>query len=121
MSASVLLSEGCGVINCCLTASAISGLLATRTMWRVPPDFMSESMAGIRIVDAIKTGISRVMMMNALLRMRSRYSRRMISQVLCILAHHVDKDFFQGWFDQFEAADAGVLRGQAEQFLRIGA
>jgi hypothetical protein len=100
----------CGAINCCFTASAISGLLATSTRWRVPPDFMSDSIAGIRMVEAMNTGISRVMMMNALLRMRSRYSRRMISQVLCILAHHVDEDFFERRLDQFKAADAGMLR-----------
>ena len=32
-------------------------------------------MAGIRMVDAMNTGMSSVMMMNALERMRSRYSR----------------------------------------------
>ena len=58
--------------------------------------------------------MSIVMMMNALERMRSTYSRRMISQVLCILAHHVDEDFLQRRLDQLEAADAGVLRGHAQ-------
>ena len=70
---------------------------------------------------AMNAGISRVKMTNERVRTRSRYSRCISVQTLCILAHLVDEDFFQRRLHQLKAADAGAIRGQAQQLLRIGA
>src|SRR5208283_969206 len=88
------------------------------------------------------SGIMRVVMRKPRVRMRSRYSRRAMSQTLCIeaasvelvelghgefaaifagqgLLHLLDEDLFEGGFHDLEARDAGVGDGLGEQGLGV--
>ena len=84
-----------GVLSSCPTALAIWALLATMMILRTPPVFICASLAGISTLPAISAGISTVKITNDRERTRSRYSRWISVQTLCIFAHQVDKDFFQ--------------------------
>src|SRR5277367_6183891 len=70
-------------------------------------------MAGIRIV----------VILNALPRTCSRYSRFAISQILCIglASHGLNEYLFQRRLDQLELIDARLADGLAQQRLRIRA
>src|SRR3954453_20484462 len=87
-------------------------------MCRVPWFFMPASLAGNTVTANMKAGSRIVLTMNDLARTRSRYSRRMISQVLRILfAHHVDEDFFQRGFHQLELVSVRVRHAKAQRCL----
>src|ERR1700733_12654830 len=78
----------------------------------------------------MKSGIRIVAMRNALVRMRSRYSRLAMSQMLCIdflsgldgsvaLGYFFDEDLFEGRLHHFEAGDAGGRDCCGEESLGI--
>src|SRR5208283_2871478 len=115
-----MLTSCLGRVSSCCTAAAISGLFATSTMRRTPPDLISANFAGIRTAPAITAGISRVRRMNDLERTRSRYSRWITIQTLYIFPHHTDEDLFQRRLHRFETADARLIRGLSQQLLGVG-
>src|SRR5215470_6366933 len=91
-------------------------------MCRVPSAFIPASLAGNTVTASMNSGRIRVLIRNDLVRTRSRYSRRMISQTLRIACpHHVDEDLLQRGLHQFELADARPRYRHPQQFLRIGA
>src|SRR5271165_5479354 len=119
LAASVPSSLSClAVERSCPTAVASSASLATMTMFTLPPEVISAIFAGMRTLPAMNAGISSVKTMKERLRTRSRYSRLRRIQTLCMLAHLIDEDLLQRRFQQLEAADAGALRGEAQQLLR---
>ena len=64
-----------------------------------------------------------VMMRKLFARMRSRYSRFAMSQMLSIdiVSYGLDEDLFEGGLHDFEASDAGaVLDGRGEERLSVG-
>src|SRR5271165_2307335 len=67
-------------------------------------------------------GIRTVVILKALPRTCSRYSRFAISQMLCIGAssNRLNEDLFERWLDQFEFVDARLADRLAQQRLRIG-
>src|SRR5580698_10633891 len=71
----------------------------------------------------MSVGMRMVAMMKALVRMRSRYSRFAISQILCIdfAPDYFDKDVFQARLHDLEAGDARLCCGSGKKCLRIGA
>ena len=73
------------------------------------------------------TGIRMVAMMKARVRMRSRYSRLLISQVLRrglgidVFSYSLDEDLFEGGLGDFKAGDAGAVGdGVVEDELGVG-
>src|SRR5271154_1440857 len=102
-------------------------LLAATTMWRVPRAFKLTSNVGPTARANIRAGVSNVMMMNALVRTTSRYSRRATRKILCnvILCirppHHFDEDVFQTGFHNFEFCDARAFRDHFQDRMWISA
>src|ERR1700721_3601192 len=79
----------------------------------------------------MRVGVRMVAMMKALVRMRSRYSRFAMSQMLCInfapvihlpvlCCHFFNEYVFEGGLHDFEASDTGPGDGGGEQGLWIG-
>src|ERR1700722_9571192 len=73
-------------------------------------------------INANIMGISTVLTRNALLRIRSRYSRRATSNASCIgfLPNRLDENFFQGRLNQLKAVNLRLLCRGAQQVLRVG-
>src|ERR1700733_1747947 len=71
----------------------------------------------------MRVGMRMVATMKALVRMRSRYSRFAMSQILCIdfAPDYFDKDVFQAGLHDLEASDTGPCRCGYEEYLRVGA
>src|SRR4051794_30183550 len=80
------------------------------------------SMDGNTVMPNMKAGSRIVLTTNERVRTGSRYSRRMISQVLRILLPHgVDEDLFERRFHQFKLVQARARRGHLQQVLGVGA
>src|SRR5512140_2834028 len=106
------------------TACAKSASAARMAMCFASPFWFIISRVGSTITPHISAGTSTVVIQKALVRTRSRYSRLMMTQTLCIaiiLADHVDEDLLERWLDQLELRDARARREQLEQLLRVGA
>jgi hypothetical protein len=80
----------------------------------------------------MRTGMSTVETMKALVVTRSRYSRRAMSQTLCmddvsgwilggLVGDRFDEDLFEGGGGELEAGDTGVSDGGGEELLGVGA
>src|SRR5260370_13403643 len=72
----------------------------------------------------MRIGMRMVMMRKLFARMRSRYSRFAMSQMLSIdiLSYGFDEDLLEGGLHDFEAGDAGAaLDGCGEERLGVGA
>src|SRR5258706_1044270 len=115
----------CGVLGgermIWLWTDCASGAFAfTTTRWRLPPLFFIASNEGNTPKPNIMAGMSKVKIMKALVRTRSRYSRRAIKKTffrlsLCIaLPHHFDEDLFQGRLHQLELVDPRMVRHRAQ-------
>src|SRR5947209_987575 len=105
---------------CSRTAWPKACVDVTTTMCFTFVDFLVASHVGRMVKHAISAGIRTVEMTNALVRTRSRYSRRATSQVLRIsFAYRINEDLFQGWFHQLEPVDAQPRRRLAQKLLRI--
>src|SRR5215469_2214968 len=79
--------------------------VTTRSCLALPAVIIS--LAGRMVNPAINAGMRNVKIRKALVRTRSRYSRRAIRKTLrIVLPHDFDEDLFQRRFDQFKLVNA---------------
>src|SRR5271163_2262638 len=109
-------------------------LVSDETMAMCAEDFVRDARYPLpKTKPPMRSGIRMVATRNALVRMRSRYSRLAMSQMLCIdvnscrlrglrrFGYLFDEDLFQRRLHHFEASDAGFDDCRGEERLRVGA
>src|SRR6202034_3653870 len=77
----------------------------------------------IAVTRGISSGMRTVMRRKLLARMRSRYSRLAMSQILCIdiLSYGFDEDLLERGLHDFEAGDSrATLGGRGKEWLSVG-
>src|SRR5580704_1469900 len=103
------------------TLSASTASFDATTRCPVPPPSLPERAPRPKI-NPNAAGMSTVLTRKALLRIRSKYSRRAINNASRIhsLPHRLDENLFQRRLNQFEAINACLLFGRTQQCLRVG-